>query len=164
MVRTGVTFAEACDEYLWYVEHDLDRKPSTLGDYRSVIRAHLLPAFGPLRLEDMTAERIAAWKGTLRMSNRTKVKLLTVLNGAMARARRVHRLPVNPMADVESRVTDGRRRSRSSHPRRSWRSCGPRSRSRTLRSTSPPRSPACAVVNSSPCAGGTSTSPRSASA
>jgi integrase len=35
------------------------------------------------------------------MSNRTKVKLLTVLNGVMARARRVHRLPVNPMADVE---------------------------------------------------------------
>ena len=66
-----------------------------------MIRAHLLPAFGSLRLEDVTADRIEAWKGTLRMSNRTKVKLLTVLNGVMARARRVHRLPVNPMADVE---------------------------------------------------------------
>jgi integrase len=33
------------------------------------------------------------------MSNRTKVKLLTVLNGILARARRVHRLPLNPMAD-----------------------------------------------------------------
>jgi len=101
MVRTGVSFADACSEYLRYVEHDLDRKPSTLADYRSVIRAHLLPAFGSLRVEDVTAERIEAWKGTLRMSNRTKVKLLTVLNGVMARARRVHRLPVNPMADVE---------------------------------------------------------------
>ena len=101
MVRTGVSFADACAEYLRYVEHDLDRKPSTLGDYRSVIRAHLLPAFGHLRLEDVTYEEIEAWKGTLRMSNRTKVKLLTVLNGIMARARRLHRLPVNPMADVE---------------------------------------------------------------
>lgn len=101
MVRTGVTFADACNEYLRYVEHDLDRKPSTLGDYRSVIRAHLLPAFGSLRLEDVTAERIEAWKGTLRMSNRTKVKLLTVLNGVMARARLLHRLPANPMVDVE---------------------------------------------------------------
>ena len=101
MVRTGVSFADACGEYLRYVEHDLDRKPSTLTDYRSVIRAHLLPAFGSMRLEDVTADRIEAWKGTLRMSNRTKVKLLTVLNGVMARARRVHRLPVNPMADVE---------------------------------------------------------------
>jgi len=101
MVRTGVTFADACSEYLRYVEYDLDRKPSTLGDYRSVIRAHLLPAFGSLRLEDVTADRIEVWKGTLRMSNRTKVKLLTGLNGVMARARRLHRLPVNPMADVE---------------------------------------------------------------
>jgi integrase len=101
MVRTGVSFADAAGEYLRYIEHDLDRKPSTLGDYRSVIRAHLLPAFGELRLEDVTADRIEAWKGTLRMSNRTKVKLLTVLNGIMSRARRLHRLPVNPMADVE---------------------------------------------------------------
>src|SRR3954453_22451346 len=69
MVRTGVSFADACGEYLRYVEHDLERKPSTLGDYRSVIRAHLLPAFGALRLEDVTADRIEAWKGTLRMSN-----------------------------------------------------------------------------------------------
>src|SRR3954462_10812647 len=29
MVRTGVTFAAACGDYLRYVEHDLDRKPST---------------------------------------------------------------------------------------------------------------------------------------
>jgi hypothetical protein len=42
MVRTGVTFADACAEYLRYVEHDLDRKPSTVGDYRSAIRAHLV--------------------------------------------------------------------------------------------------------------------------
>ncbi len=101
MVRTGVTFAAACEEFLRYVEHDLDRKPSTLCDYRSVIRAHLLPAFGSLRIEDVTADRIEAWKGTLRMSNRTKIKLLTVLNGIMTRARKLHHLPINPLADVE---------------------------------------------------------------
>jgi integrase len=49
----------------------------------------------------VTADRIEAWKGMLRMSNRTKVKLLTVLNGIMSRARRLHRLPSNPMAEVE---------------------------------------------------------------
>ena len=70
------------------LEAHLDRKPSTLCDYRSVIRAHLLPAFGALRLEDVTGDRIEAWKGTLRMSNRTKVKLPTVLNGVFVRARR----------------------------------------------------------------------------
>jgi hypothetical protein len=38
MVRTGVSFADACGEYLRYVVHDLDRKPSRLCNYRSVIR------------------------------------------------------------------------------------------------------------------------------
>jgi integrase len=101
MVRTGVTFADAAAEFLRYVEHDLDRKPSTVADYRSVIRAHLLPAFGALRLEDVTAERVEAWKTTLQLSNRTKIKLLTVLNGVLTRARRIHRLRYNPMAEVE---------------------------------------------------------------
>src|SRR6476620_1663661 len=74
MVRTGVTFADACDEYLRYVEVDLHRKPSTVTDYRSLDRAHLVPAFGTLRLEDITGERIEAWKATLTMSNRSKAK------------------------------------------------------------------------------------------
>src|SRR4051794_39639050 len=79
MVRTGVTFADACSEFLRYMEVDRDRKPSTLTDYRSTIRAHLVPAFGSLRLEDVTAERIETWKATMTMSNRTKAKTLIVL-------------------------------------------------------------------------------------
>jgi integrase len=101
MVRTGTTFADACDEYLRYVEFDLDRKPSTVVDYRSIIRAHLLPAFGSLRLEDVTADRIEAWKALVPVGNRSKAKILTVLNGVLKRARRVHKLRYNPMADVE---------------------------------------------------------------
>ena len=58
------------------MEHDLDRKHSTLVEYRSSVRAHLVPAFGSLRLEDVTTEHVEAWKSTLRVSNRTKVKLL----------------------------------------------------------------------------------------
>src|SRR3954466_5432978 len=83
MVRTGVTFADACDEYLRYVEVDLDRKPSTVTDYRSIVRAHLAPAFGTPRLEDVTGERIEAWKATLTISNRSKAKILTILNGVL---------------------------------------------------------------------------------
>jgi integrase len=101
MVRTGVTFADACDEYLRYVEVDLDRKPSTVTDYRSIVRAHLVPAFGTLRLEDLTGERIEAWKATLTISNRSKAKILTILNGVLKRARRVHKLGYNAMADIE---------------------------------------------------------------
>jgi len=38
-VRTGATFADAAAEWLRYVEHDRDVKPSTLTDYRSVEHA-----------------------------------------------------------------------------------------------------------------------------
>jgi Phage integrase, N-terminal SAM-like domain len=96
MVRTGVTFADACDEYLRYVEVDLDRKPSTVCDYRSIIRAHLLPAFGSLRLEDVTAERIEAWKASAQIGNRSKAKVLTVLNGVLKRARPDLQAPLQP--------------------------------------------------------------------
>jgi hypothetical protein len=33
MVRTGATVADACAEYLRYIEQDRQRKPSTLRDY-----------------------------------------------------------------------------------------------------------------------------------
>jgi hypothetical protein len=32
MVRTGVTFEQACEEYLHWLEHDRQRKPTTLRD------------------------------------------------------------------------------------------------------------------------------------
>ena len=38
LVRTGVTFAEAADEYLRWLEFDRARKPSTLRGYRTILR------------------------------------------------------------------------------------------------------------------------------
>ena len=52
MVRTGVTFADAAEEWLRYIEQDRGRKPSTLQGYRSRCNAHLLPAFGSMAVED----------------------------------------------------------------------------------------------------------------
>jgi hypothetical protein len=37
MTNTGATFADAAAQYLRWVEHDRQRKPSTLRDYRQVI-------------------------------------------------------------------------------------------------------------------------------
>lgn len=45
MVRSGATFADAAAEWLRFVAEDRERKPSTVKDYRSVLNAHLLPAF-----------------------------------------------------------------------------------------------------------------------
>jgi len=101
MVRTDVTVAMAAEEYLRLLEVDRQRKPSTLRDYASVVHAHLLPRFGDLPIEELTAEGIERWLGALDVSNRTKRKVLTVLAGVLERARRVHGLPRNPVRDVE---------------------------------------------------------------
>jgi integrase len=108
MVQTGATFADATSEYMRWLEHDRQRKPSTLRDYQSIIRAHLLPAFGSERLEDITTEGVERWSASLaasgRMNNRTRLKILTVLHGVMQRAKRVWKLPRNPIADVEKPI------------------------------------------------------------
>jgi integrase len=101
MVRTGVTFADAAAEYLRYVEHDRERKPSMVRGYRSAIEAHLLPAFGSLPIEAATTEEIERWIAGFGESIRTRNKLLIELHGILGRARRVYGLPGNAAADVE---------------------------------------------------------------
>src|SRR3954465_2311099 len=105
MVRTGRTFAEAAEEYLRYLADDRQRKPSTVRDARSVIRTHLLPLFGDRRLEDITEDVVERWARRLGadrpLSNATKRKVIVIFHGVMARACRVYRLQVNPVANVE---------------------------------------------------------------
>ena len=101
MTKTGVSFAAACADYLAHKESDRRLKPTTLRDYGSIVKAHLVPAFGDLAVEDLTTDMVEDWKLTLDMSNTTKIKVLTVLFGVMERARKRHRLPVNPIRDVE---------------------------------------------------------------
>ncbi len=52
---------DACAEYLRYIEQDRQRKPSTLRDYDSIFRNHVLPHLGDVRLEDLTPERVERW-------------------------------------------------------------------------------------------------------
>ena len=105
MTQTGVTFAVAVEEYLRWLEVDRERKPSTLRDYRSIIRTHLLPAFGEQLVEDITYDDVERWRLALpAITNRTKVKIITVLYGIMERARRTHRLPFNPVRDIEKPI------------------------------------------------------------
>jgi integrase len=106
MVRTGATVADACAEYLRYIEQDRQRKPSTLRDYDSIFRNHVLPHLGAIRVEDLTADRVERWAAheidpNRTMANRTREKTITVFHGVMERARKLHHLPANPVADVE---------------------------------------------------------------
>lgn len=101
MHRTGVTFADAAAEYLRYIEEDRGRKPSTLRGYRSATNVHLLPAFGPMAVEDVTAAAIERWMAGFAGSARSRNKLLIQLHGVLARAKRVYGLQVNAAAEVE---------------------------------------------------------------
>jgi integrase len=107
LVRTDATFAEAAAEWLRYAEHDRACKPSTLRDYRSVLNARILPAFGEIKLEEITPGMVGEWRAGLStgrerpLSNRTVNKALTIFGGIMERARRMYGLPSNPVRDIE---------------------------------------------------------------
>jgi len=83
---------------LRYAEHERGCKPWTLRGYRSVVGAHLVPAFGALPVEDVATAMIEAWVARLDGSIRTRNKLLIVLHGVLSRARKV---PFNAAAEVE---------------------------------------------------------------
>ena len=100
-VRTGVTFAEAAAEYLHYIEYDRERKPSTVLGYHAVVRAQLLPTFGKLPIESITTPMIERWLAGVERSSSTRTKALVLLHGIFQRARKLHGLRVNPVADVE---------------------------------------------------------------
>src|SRR4051812_27061516 len=102
---TGATFADAAAEYLRWIEHDRARKPSTVRDYQSIIKAHLLPCSGRSAWRTSRPRGSSAGPPAWRaMNNRMKLKILTVLHGVMKRAKRVWKLPRNRVTHVEKPV------------------------------------------------------------
>ncbi|MGO9751987.1 MAG: tyrosine-type recombinase/integrase [Solirubrobacteraceae bacterium] len=107
--RTGTTFAEAAEEYLRYAEQDRGCKPSTIRGYRSQLNAHLLPAFGSMRIEEITEREIERWRagmaGSRRarsvLSNKTKNHQLVLMHAILRRAVKVYGLPRNPLENVD---------------------------------------------------------------
>src|SRR5437868_4853837 len=102
------TFADAADEYIRYASEDRGCKPSTIRGYRSQLKAHLLPAFGSMRLEDITETEIERWRAGItsqrkgkEISNKTKNEQLVLMHAIMRRAVKVWRLPRNPVANVD---------------------------------------------------------------
>jgi integrase len=108
-VETGVTFAEAAEEYLRYAEHDRGCKPSTIRGYRSQLNAHLLPAFGKMRIDDITERAIERWRSGMAgsrearpvLSNKTKNHQLVLMHAILRRAVKVYGLGRNPLENVD---------------------------------------------------------------
>jgi len=100
MNTVNAKFADASAEWLRYVQHDRDVKPSTLSDYRHMVK-RLDRAFGDVQIERIAVEDIERWRARQSCSNRTTQKYLIVLNGIFKRAMKVYKLSANPMALVE---------------------------------------------------------------
>jgi integrase len=108
---SGVTFREASVEWLRFAECERACKPSTMRDYRLVIRC-LDSVFGDDLLEEITGERIeewlSEWRAEKKLSNRTVQKHLCVLGLIFKRARKRWGLTLDPLLDVEApRVKNG---------------------------------------------------------
>jgi integrase len=107
------TFADACSEWLRYVEHDKQRAASTIRDYRNVVDHYLLEEFGAeTPLTAITRDRIDQYRDDLMggenpLSRRTIQKVLVLLHGILKRAKRKGWIDANPAEDVE-RVTVSR--------------------------------------------------------
>ncbi len=100
-VRTGATFADAAAEWLRYIEHDRERKPSTVTGYRWIVDSQLLPTFGARPLEAVTTEEVEAWLAAMHQASSSRVKALVLLNGIYKRAAKVWGVAFNPAAGVE---------------------------------------------------------------
>jgi integrase len=104
---SGHTFGEAADAYLAYVERVKRIAPSTLTDRRSVVRAHLLPEFGPdTPLRRVTISRVEAFRDDLlnddELSRARMGRIVFVLNGVLKHAQSKGWIGHNPVADLES--------------------------------------------------------------
>jgi integrase len=100
-VQTGATFADAAAEWLRYIEHDRGRKPSTVTGYHVIVRSQLLPAFGDHPLESITPTTVESWLASLGGAASSRTKALVLLHGIFQRAKKVWKLPANPVAEVE---------------------------------------------------------------
>jgi integrase len=94
------TVTQVADEWLRAKEHEAAVQWQTILDYAALLKRHLLPEFGDVRVDELTSERIDAWKRRQladgKASRRAMQRQLTVLHGVMRHAERAHGLSRNP--------------------------------------------------------------------
>jgi len=99
-----LTVEEVGRRYLRHVEHVLERKPTTVADYGSILRRHLAPYFGSQAIERITAEHLAAYmaaKSAEGLSAKTVGNHLNLAHGMFAFALKRGWVAANPVAAVD---------------------------------------------------------------
>jgi integrase len=100
-----VTFKQACDEHLRYLEHDRRRKASYLRDCRGIVNRYLLPRLGESSaVEEVTTDAVNELSAELLsdgLAPKTVQNAQTLLYGIMARAQRKGWTDANPCDHAE---------------------------------------------------------------
>lgn len=99
-----LTVEEVGERYLRHVEHVLERKPTTVADYGSILRRHLAPHFGGQAIERITTEHVAAYmaaKACEGLTTKTVSNHLNFAHGLFAFAVKRAWMAANPVAAVD---------------------------------------------------------------
>jgi len=98
------TVAEAGEAYIEHLEFVMERKRTTVADYRGYLRRHLAPFFGERPLDRIDAARVEAFlraKRTFGLSSKTVCNQLNFLHGLFAFAIKRGWASSNPVALVD---------------------------------------------------------------
>ncbi|HWA54572.1 MAG TPA: site-specific integrase, partial [Solirubrobacterales bacterium] len=104
VIRSRLTVEATGKLYLEHLEHVLERKPSTVGGYRSMLSRHIEPFFEDRTLERVTAEdirRFLAAKKREGLSTKTVTNCLVFMHGLFAFAVKREWMLANPVAAVD---------------------------------------------------------------
>jgi integrase len=99
-----LTVAEAGERYIRHVEVVLERKPTTVADYGSILRRHLGPHFGHAGIDKITAEHVAAYmaaKAAEGLQTKTISNHLNFAHGLFVFAVKRRWATANPVAAVD---------------------------------------------------------------
>ena len=105
-----VTFAEVAETYLHHVEVVMERKRSTVQDYRIMLTRHLGPHFAAKPIDRLTADDIAAYmaaKAREGLATKTVANHLNFAHGVFAFAVRRGITITNPVAAADRPRTAG---------------------------------------------------------
>jgi integrase len=94
------TFKEAAGK--WFETRETNCKPGTVENYRYLLDSHVLPVFGPMRLDEITREEVEAFvagKKKAGLSPRSIRLMLATMRPVFKRANRDGILSVNPASE-----------------------------------------------------------------
>lgn len=99
-----VSLADAVRAFLRYLEHERDREPSTVADYRNVLNHRVVGFFGAdTPIDAITTDDIDAFRRYLldRLARRTAQKTLVIVHGLLTFAKRRRWVRFNAATDAE---------------------------------------------------------------